>query len=352
MKIAILTRRLYPPGGAERTMEYISEQLSKNHTVKMYGFTEKKGDVPDNSITEPMPASISLLSPRLNKIFKHFRRATTFRKPVQQFDPDLILAHHRPSLITPYLKHTCDARVIIFVHDLSQIKFPHGSIIGKKYSYINKYLHRIAYQQADVVVANSKFTAKAFNSAYGFYPTVIYPCVNLDKHRVHSTGDQILFVNPTYDKGVDTMIEVAKRLPRKSFLVVGPDPPDDTITQQITNQENIHFCGYVDDMTTTYKNSKLVLYPSRCPEAFGRIPIEAGASGIPTIAANRGGLPESVGIDDCIVHTDLANDYVNCIQTVLNNYSDYSAAARLNAWKKSGELQFVKIVSQINKNDC
>ena len=347
MKIAILTRRLYPPGGAERTMTYIAEKLSTDHTVKIFGFSEEKGEIPDNAVAVPMPKGTSLPVPRLNKTLRHLQRSTKHCKPVQQFDPDLILAHHRPALMTPYLKQVCNASVAVFLHDLSQIEFPYGSLPGRVYSQLDSFLHRMTYQQADLVVANSKFTAQKFKSVYGFYPTVVYPCVDLESHRTQSTGDHILFINPIYDKGVDIALEVSKQIPDKEFLFVGPNPKDETVADQISSQENIDFRGYMDDMSEIFAETKVVIYPSRCQEAFGRIPIEAGASGIPTIAASRGGLPESVGIDGCIVQSDSPEEYVNSIRHVLENYVEYANAARLNAWKKSGELQFNKFTSVI-----
>ncbi len=348
MKIAILTRRLYPPGGAERTMTYIAEKLSIDHTVKVFGFSEEKGEIPDNAVAVPMPNGTSLPVPRLNKALRHLQRSTKHCKPVQQFDPDLILAHHRPALITPYLKQVCDANVAIFLHDLSQIEFSYGSLPGRVYSQLDSFLHQITYQQADLVVANSKFTARKFNSEYGFYPSVVYPCVDLETHRTQSTGDHILFVNPTYDKGVDIAIEVAKQLSNEQFLFIGPKPNEKSIIQQISTQENIDFQGYVDDMSNVFEETKLVIYPSRCQEAFGRVPIEAGASGIPTVATSRGGLPESVGIESAIVQSDSPNDFVNRILCVLNNYPEYSKASRLNAWRKSGDAQFTKLLFYLN----
>lgn len=48
-------------------------------------------------------------------------------------------------------------------------------------------------------------------------------------------------------------------------------------------------------MRTVYRDAKLVLVPSRCAEGWGRVVSEAQVSGIPALASNLGGLPESVG---------------------------------------------------------
>ena len=49
------------------------------------------------------------------------------------------------------------------------------------------------------------------------------------------------------------------------------------------------------DMRSVYARSRLVLVPSQCDEAWGRIVTEAQISGVPALASDAGGLPEAVG---------------------------------------------------------
>jgi glycosyltransferase involved in cell wall biosynthesis len=48
-------------------------------------------------------------------------------------------------------------------------------------------------------------------------------------------------------------------------------------------------------MRAVYRRAKIVLVPSQWKEAWGRIVSEAHLSGIPVVASNIGGLPESTG---------------------------------------------------------
>jgi len=48
-------------------------------------------------------------------------------------------------------------------------------------------------------------------------------------------------------------------------------------------------------MKDIYRDTRILLVPSQWEEAFGRVAAEAHFSGIPVVASNRGGLPESVG---------------------------------------------------------
>ncbi len=57
-------------------------------------------------------------------------------------------------------------------------------------------------------------------------------------------------------------------------------------------------------MKQVYRSAKLILMPSMWEEAWGRVATEAQFSGIPVIASNRGGLPESVGPGGVLLDPD------------------------------------------------
>ncbi len=49
------------------------------------------------------------------------------------------------------------------------------------------------------------------------------------------------------------------------------------------------------DARKLYREARLLLAPSQWQETWGRVVNEAQVNGIPVVASNRGGLPESVG---------------------------------------------------------
>lgn len=57
-------------------------------------------------------------------------------------------------------------------------------------------------------------------------------------------------------------------------------------------------------MRIHYRNTRLVLVPSIWQEAWARVVTEAQVSGIPALASNRGGLPESVGPGGVLVEPE------------------------------------------------
>jgi glycosyltransferase involved in cell wall biosynthesis len=112
----------------------------------------------------------------------------------------------------------------------------------------------------------------------------------------------LTFVNPDPAKGVRVFARIAEELGRRR-----PDIPILVVEGRSTLRQ-----PYVDDLTLRglpnvrtmentpdprqfYSVSKLVLMPSLWRESSPLVAIEAMANGIPVLASDRGGLPETVG---------------------------------------------------------
>jgi D-inositol-3-phosphate glycosyltransferase len=78
------------------------------------------------------------------------------------------------------------------------------------------------------------------------------------------------------------------------------------------------------------------------PEAFGRVVLEAQASGIPCVARDVGGLGEAVGAGGLLLHADAsAAEWADAVEALLSDQSrlaELSAAATANAARP--ELSF------------
>jgi glycosyltransferase involved in cell wall biosynthesis len=97
-------------------------------------------------------------------------------------------------------------------------------------------------------------------------------------------------------KGVDVLVDAAARLhdklPATAFLFVGDGPLRETLSARAAAVGlPACFAGYRDDVAALLRLCTVVVLPSR-QEAFGRILIEAMASGVPVVATAVGGIPE------------------------------------------------------------
>jgi glycosyltransferase involved in cell wall biosynthesis len=84
-------------------------------------------------------------------------------------------------------------------------------------------------------------------------------------------------------------------------------------------------------MRRIYARTRILLAPSLWEEGWGRVISEAQISGIPVLASNRGGLPESVGPGGLLVAHDAPLDrWRNALSAMWDDvdvYGQLSAAA-------------------------
>lgn len=117
------------------------------------------------------------------------------------------------------------------------------------------------------------------------------PLLNLKQMPPQTNEDYILFVNPVEVKGRDFAIALAKRFPQEKFLFLG------NWSNEIPTKlpPNVETCPRQKEMAEVLKRAKLLIVPSQWEEAFGRLPLEAMAAGVPVISSDRGALPKTLG---------------------------------------------------------
>jgi glycosyltransferase involved in cell wall biosynthesis len=121
---------------------------------------------------------------------------------------------------------------------------------------------------------------------------VVRPPVWPEEYRT-SRGECITLVNCTMSKGVGVLAELAERMPDRKFLAVrggyGEQQPPDLANVVVLD----HMPGR-QMRDAVYARTRLLLMPSDY-ESWGRVGVEAMASGIPVLAHPTEGLTESLG---------------------------------------------------------
>lgn len=145
-------------------------------------------------------------------------------------------------------------------------------------------------------IANSSFTARQVSERFDVPVTSIPPLVHADKYQVDRAGQYVLFINPCAMKGVEIALALAKLNPDIPFLFVESWRHRDAhIRARAKALGNVVWLKKSPDMKKIYAQAKVLLVPTVIAEAWGRVVTEAQVSGIPVLASNSGGLPESVG---------------------------------------------------------
>ena len=182
------------------------------------------------------------------------------------------------------------------------------------------------------IIASSGFLADKVYRATGRRAGVVYPPAELYFDTVGDASGVVTMINPHPVKGLDTFLEIARRLPAVNFLLQESwkldDAALDTLHRRLADLRNVRFAQRVSDMRGVYRQTRLLIAPSRWEEGFGMVALEAQSCGIPVIASRRGGLPEAVGDGGLLIDDYLNVDaWVKAIDGVVNDAVHYRALA-------------------------
>ena len=158
------------------------------------------------------------------------------------------------------------------------------------------------FRQVDAVLVPSHAAQEHYQTTLGITSTAI-PCPwNWERIRCPQVqGRFVTFVNPQPYKGALWFARIAyemhQRRPDIQFLVVEGRGKADWLSRcdlDLNGVTNLHRMPTTPDARQFYAVSRVILVPSLCQEAFGRVAVEALINGIPVLASNRGGLPEAL----------------------------------------------------------
>jgi len=133
---------------------------------------------------------------------------------------------------------------------------------------------------------------------------------------------------------------VKEIFPQVTYQVVGDGPLRGKLQQQVVDlglQESVHLCGAKrqDELIKMYHDADLFVMPSvrgndGAEEGQGMVLLEAQAAGLPVLATDSGGIPESVPDTSVLVKEKdveaLAQAMIVCLKSYqLDGYDGYAA---------------------------
>ena len=361
MRISLVGRYLDSPiGGGELSFFPLLKVLSENHRLSVLNVSENKEIYMHRTINTPMsnwtPPRIftgHYLPYQWRTLGIEMLSSRVFGEQLKRDQPDLLIIAD-PAMIrlpcqikakTIFVVHGHNWRYHTkFVKNISRIR---NEIVGKIRNIRNKKI----LERVDLIIANSKFMAETLRK-FGISSTpieTVYPFITLSSYRVRdkdAPGKYITYINPTYLKGVEIFGEIVKKLPQKNFIVVAKK------VEKLKNMPNNVTClDWCNDVRDIYQKTSIILYPSIWDEPFGRVPIEAGINGIPTIASNQGGLPESVGKGGILIDNPYdINAWLSAIERIESARKYFSNNAMLNAKKFAFEKSYCNFKKIVRKN--
>lgn len=252
--------------------------------------------------------------------------------------PDVLDIYSDPYPIAKQLMDL-DARVVIGQNELS---LP-AVLAAKKaeaVSIVNvhtppKYGRGIheAMLSADYAIYNTKAAAKEWGEPRAL---VVHPPINPVSGNFNANGDAYTLLSSLVNKGVEVVLELAKKYPDKRFIIVR-SPAEKThglpnLEKRVAQLPNVELHPRVapEEVYKYLEQTRILLVPSRY-ETYGMSAIEAAGYGIPSIHVDTPHVREGIG-DAAILIPPLDTDAAaNGIKLIESNYSEYSDRARQKA---------------------
>ena len=107
--------------------------------------------------------------------------------------------------------------------------------------------------------------------------------------RIPEKAFVVLFVGRLLkEKGINTLIDIARRLPDVTIVVVGLGPKESAVIDAAKSLSNLNFCGRIPQKTLPlyYNAADIFILPSLYREGLGRVVIESLACGLPALLSD------------------------------------------------------------------
>lgn len=130
------------------------------------------------------------------------------------------------------------------------------------------------------------------------------------------------------EKGVDMIIEVARRHPEIPFKMAGAVRDEELVDNL---PANVELTGYLsgDSLQNFYRNARFFVMASRWYEGFPMTILEAASFGKPMIAPDHGGFTEIIGRgDDAIGLLTRPNDVISLENAIVSLWKNISESER------------------------
>lgn len=340
MKVLLVNKFLFPKGGAETYVFDVGKMLEEHgHEVQFFGLENPKNTVGNHIEKYVTDMDFSKgIKANLNAPFRIVYSVEARRKicaVLDDFMPDVvhlnnIQYHLTPSIILEIKKwrHKTgrECRIIYTAHDYQLICPSHGlfdsniipcekcldghyihcfttkclkksrakSLLGTLDGYFWKY--NSAYSYVDAYICCSYFLKSKLDTQSRFRNKTV-GLHNFKKeiprlNDVHKKGYVLEFGHLSKDKGTETLLEVAKRMPEQEFIFVGYGAS----TKKMKDIPNVKYLGFKtgEELYRIVAEAAVSVCPSEWYENCPYSVMESISLETPVIGARIGGIPELI----------------------------------------------------------
>ncbi len=346
MKILMINKFLFPNGGSETYILKLGAELKRQgHEVAYFGMRNDGNVVgnTENSYTSNMDFHGGSLKTRLSYAFRtiYSREARKrIRAVLDSFEPDVCHLNNFNYQLTPSIileikkwrkstKRPC--KIIYTAHDYQLVcpnhmcrnpvsnhncekclsgnytycfkdRCIHGSAAKSLIGMLEAFVWRYAkvYENFDKIVCCSDFMKSKLdkNPVLRNKTVTIYNFIDKEKLENVEKKDYVLYFGRYHkEKGIETLVNVCKRLPEIDFIFAGTG----SMEKLFEDAENIKNVGFKSgqELDRLIAEARFTVYPSEWYENCPFSVMESISLGTPVLGADIGGIPEliKVGVD-------------------------------------------------------
>jgi hypothetical protein len=193
-----------------------------------------------------------------------------------------------------------------------------------------------------LAVYNSRWMEREAELFFAEYPKAVRPASSLvvrppvfAGEYATRPGKAITLINCNEAKGGKVLAALARRMPDQQFLAVRGAYGEQVLPADLPNVEVVDHVEGSDMRERVYGRTRVLLMPSSY-ESWGRVGVEALASGIPVVAHPTPGLCESLGEAGIFVDRSDIDGYEAVLRKLLQP-AEYRLASK-RARARSAEL--------------
>lgn len=301
MKIAVYQN--LPPGGARTCLDEIVSLLHKDHDVHL--FSEPFDELPDGFFNRVISDWRALVTQK----FKQKKLAET----IDSAKFDIVLVTHDQFLQSPWVLRYLKTPAVFLCQEPTRsyceyfLRIPADwPLVNRLYESVIRLLRKKYEEEnanfADLVVANSCYSAESLFRAYGVNAQPVLLGYNPNQFYQEKTPklNQVLIVgNDEPQKNLDLAINALAEIEgdRPKLVIKSPRQYDHSRLEKLARSKNLELeiveSRTRDQLRELYSASILTLATARL-EPFGLSVVESMACGTPVVAVNEGGFRETV----------------------------------------------------------
>ena len=337
MKILLINKFLYPNGGSETYIFKLGQQLmAMGHEVQYFGM-EHEGRIVGNRVeayTSDMDfhggSKLAKLTYPIKTIYSGEARKK-LRLVLEDFQPDVCHLNNfnyqlTPSIILEIRKWSKTCKILYTAHDYQLVcpnhmcrtvttnencekclgghflnctkgKCIHGSLAKSAIGTLEATFWKLngAYKHIDTIICCSRFMKTKLDT----YKVLADKTVALhnfvepvEKKPVQKQNYILYFGRFSQEKGIVTLIQVAKELPDVQFIFAGTGPLEEQL-QGVANIKNVGF-QRGEALEKLIREALFTIYPSEWYENCPFSVMESQMYGTPVLGADIGGIPELI----------------------------------------------------------